>query len=104
MKKLAITLLLISGYCAGSLGQNYKGKIDGSLLPVSGSHYEPEFLFDSTTDGSFWLKQSAGLHAAFGSTDQLYFRTDVPTIENENAAFKTKGWRGERLNAQVVVW
>jgi hypothetical protein len=40
---------------------------------------------------------------SFGSADKLYFRTEVPDIQQKNT-FEETGWRGERLNAQLVVW
>src|SRR6202007_2439046 len=44
-----------------------------------------------------------GLHAGFGSADALYFRTEVPGIKDE-LSWSGCGWKGERLNAQIVVW
>jgi hypothetical protein len=86
-----------------AVAQN-KGQIDSTLLPEAGPHYQPEYTFDVTVDTNIWLKEKPGLHVAFGSEDKLYFRTEVPGIEKEQASWKTIGWKGERLNAQIIVW
>jgi hypothetical protein len=85
--------------------QVYKGMIDSLNLPKIGpSHYEPEYDIDVPVNPEAWIKEKPGLHAAFGSEDELYFRTEVPAINNENASWEATGWKGERLNTQVVVW
>jgi hypothetical protein len=57
------------------------------------------------TNGSAeWARQPAGLHAAFGSTDRIYFRTEVPELDGNGASRRAAGWRGERLNAVIVIW
>ena len=49
-------------------------KIDSSRLLQIGPHYVDEYAFDVSGDEIQWSKQSAGLHAGFGSEDELYFR------------------------------
>lgn len=97
------TVLLI--FLGVSVAQSKQGQIDSALLPaLSPSHYQPEYEMDVSVDANAWTKEKVGMHAAFGSADQLYFRKDVPKIKNEAAAWETTGWRGERLNTQVLVW
>lgn len=84
--------------------QVYKGQIDPALLPISMPHYQSEYAFDVTTDKEAWLKQKHGLHISFASTDQLYFRAEVPGLEKETLSWSGTGWRGERLNAQILSW
>ena len=80
------------------------GQIDSTLLPEIGQpHYQPEYDFDRTVDANSWSNEKPGLHVAFGSGEKLYFRTEVPGINGENAWHAT-GWRGERLNTQIIVW
>jgi hypothetical protein len=62
-----------------------------------------ELAFDVPSDEQAWSKLSAGLHAAFGSTDELYFRREVPS-SNVSDNIRLTGWKGERLNAHVLVW
>lgn len=88
-----------------TFAQAYEGEIDSALLPkVSTAHYIPEYALDVSKHPERWENQKAGLHAAFGSEDKLYFRTEVPEINNENASFEASGWKGERLNSQIVIW
>lgn len=85
--------------------QSYKGVVDVSRLPQIGpSHYQEEYALDVAVDAATWAKEKHGMHAAFGSEDELYFRTEVPQIKNETAAWEATGWKGERLNTQIVVW
>jgi Domain of unknown function (DUF4091) len=44
------------------------------------------------------------MHVSFASTDELYFRSEVPELQNETISWKGTGWKGERLNAVVLVW
>ncbi|HMG68341.1 MAG TPA: glycoside hydrolase domain-containing protein [Chitinophagaceae bacterium] len=82
----------------------HKGEVDSLLLPGSGQHYQAEYDFDFPLDSNAWKKEKPGLHAAFGSEDKLYFRTEVPDLKPENTSWKITGWKGERLNAQVILW
>jgi hypothetical protein len=85
--------------------QVYKGLIDSTDLPKTGSsHYQQEYDIDVPVNPEAWTKEKPGMHAAFGSEDELYFRSEVPSIQNETATWEATGWKGERLNAQVVVW
>src|SRR5947207_4513082 len=82
--------------------QVHQGQIDSALMPVLGPHYQSEYTFDKCTNPAGWNLQK-GLHAGFGSTDALYFRTEAPAI-NEKLSWSGTGWKGERLNAQIIVW
>ena len=99
---LCLSLQLLFAFSASS--QIYKGQIDSSILPKIGSaHYEPEYTLDHSVNPGAWMTEKTGLHAAFGSETQLYFRTEVPEV-NENNSWQATGWRGERLNTQILVW
>ncbi len=87
------------------LSQKYKGEIDSTKLPsIAPAHYQPEYDLDQSSDPEVWMKEKPGLHAAFGSEEELYFRTEVPSIKNETATWEATGWKGERLYTQIVVW
>lgn len=45
----------------------------------------------------------ATAHAAWGTTDVRYEKHRVPVLKNQRR-LSLKGWRGERVNAQAVVW
>src|SRR5207249_327343 len=88
-----------------AFSQPFKGEIDSALLPkIGNSHYVPEYTLDAPVDAAAWANEKAGIHAAFGSGDVLYFRTEVPQIKDETASWNATGWKGERLNTQIVVW
>ncbi len=67
-------------------------------------HYQAEFTFDKPSDPASWQKQSPGLNVAFGTTDELYLRSEVPQLTGVSSSWEATGWKGERLNAQVLVW
>jgi hypothetical protein len=93
--------LLLTG---AAFAQLRKGQIDISKVPVPQWHYLPEYTYDKSVDSISWTKQKTGLHVAFGSTDELYLRCEVPSVNKESITWEETGWRGERLNTQVLVW
>ncbi|HEX8060384.1 MAG TPA: glycoside hydrolase domain-containing protein [Cyclobacteriaceae bacterium] len=99
-KTLLITLVFLY---SGTGFSQFKGQIDISKAPKLKGHYKEEYALDKPTDSAKWLTQSKGMHAGFGSEDKLYFRTEVPDVQS-NSKWEETGWRGERLNAQIVVW
>jgi hypothetical protein len=84
--------------------QAYKGQLDLSKLPVPVLHYQEEYTFDTTLNPGAWRTQDRGLHVGLAPTDELYFRTEVPELEKQTATWSVTGWKGERLNAQILVW
>jgi hypothetical protein len=87
-----------------SFGQVYKGQMDLTKIPVPPGHYQDEYHFDTTVNTAAWNKQEKGMHVAFGSTDQLYFRSEVPELPSEPVSWQATGWKGERINSQVLIW
>ncbi|HET6558197.1 MAG TPA: glycoside hydrolase domain-containing protein [Prolixibacteraceae bacterium] len=104
MKKLIITTILLCALVYVGSAQIKKGQIDPKKIPVPQGHYQSEYTFDQPVDKASWAKQPKGLQVAFGSTNELYLRSEVPAVAQEAASWKSTGWRGERLNAQVLVW
>ncbi|HET9432071.1 MAG TPA: glycoside hydrolase domain-containing protein [Chitinophagaceae bacterium] len=80
------------------------GLIDSARISRPFLHYQEEFAFDSAIDPAGWQKVSPGLHASFVTTDEVYFRSEVPAINQESLTWKGTGWKGERLNAMLLVW
>jgi hypothetical protein len=101
-------LLLICGIlhvlATPVVAQSSPGQIDPSRTPALGAHFEPEHAVDTPSDPERWTKETPGLHAAFGSTDEIYFRSEVPAVATGASAWDATGWRGERLNAIVLIW
>ena len=44
------------------------------------------------------------MHVGVGTTDAIYFRSEVPDVDANAHSWEGTGWRGERLDAVVVVW
>jgi hypothetical protein len=104
MKKNLLIICLLNLIIALAHAQVYKGQVDFSKIPVPVHHYQEEYTFDTTVNITAWNKQRKGLHVSFASTDELYFRTEVPELEKETTLFEGTAWKGERLNAVVLVW
>ncbi|WP_426671880.1 glycoside hydrolase domain-containing protein [Mucilaginibacter sp. McL0603] len=102
MKKILLFLLSVLLPVAASLAQSIKGQVDSALMPVLNPHYQDEFTFDKPVNPALWNLQH-GFHVSFGSEDALYFRVEAPQLK-ETYSWTGCGWRGERLNAQIVVW
>src|SRR5205823_10554072 len=54
--------------------------------------------------GEGWAGQAKGLNVAFASTGQAYFRSEVPDLPQQSQLWEATGWKGERLNTELVVW
>lgn len=101
---IRIVLIFCFSICLSSVfAQLQKGQIDPAKVPAHSQHYLPEYTFDSSTNPALWTKQKQGLNVSFVSTDELYLRSEAPQV-SEKHAWESTGWKGERLNAQVLVW
>ena len=101
MKLLMLAVAAFSGIIVNA--QQSPGKFDASHLPKLRGHHLEEYNFDVSVHPEKWNQGQSGLHAAFGSADQLYFRKEVPEIAFAEQQ-QLVGWKGERLNMQVMVW
>ena len=102
MKKLA-TAILLSFIIVNAFTQpDQRGLIDSALVPKPYLHYQKEYDFDKSIDPGKWKKQK-NLHISFASTDEAYFRTEVPGV-NETKTWTATGWKGERLNTMILIW
>lgn len=104
MKKTFVSIWLLNLITVLGYGQVYQGQVDFSKVPPTPPHYQEEYTYDSTVNVAAWNALKKGLHASFGSTDELYFRTEVPGLNKETLSWSDVGWKGERLNAQILVW
>jgi hypothetical protein len=80
------------------------GKIDSSLVAKPLFHFQQEYTFDTPSDPLAWQKQRPGLNVSFVSTDEAYFRTEVPSVKNGSQTFEGTGWKGERVNTMILAW
>lgn len=90
-------LILISSY------SQLPGQIRSSMVPKPVGHYQEEYTFDTIVDQNKWNALKTGMQVSFATTDQLYFRREVPSIQ-PTTSLEEIVWKGERLNAQILVW
>ncbi|MDP4262753.1 MAG: DUF4091 domain-containing protein [Bacteroidota bacterium] len=100
--KITFQLAIIS--CRVSALHAQPGKIDSAVIPKLSLHFQPEYTFDGPADPASWQNQKQGLHVAFGSTDEAYFRTEAPALKEESLSWKGIAWKGERLNVMLLIW
>lgn len=101
MRFISFLLLFLT---TSAMAQLQPGQVDASKVPVPSQHYLPEYTFDAPSDPARWQREKPGLNVSFASTDVLYLRSEVPQLSVNTAEWEQTGWRGERLNAQLLVW
>jgi hypothetical protein len=101
-KKILLVLFLFSQ--TAIFAQRQLGQIDSTLLPAQYAHYMSEYAFDAPLNPQAWAKQPGGLQVSFVSTDHAWFRTEVPELKGSDSTWRAAGWRGQRLNAELLVW
>ncbi|MDR2774376.1 MAG: DUF4091 domain-containing protein [Tannerella sp.] len=76
-----------------------------SHLCVAQIYDEYEELTDTKPhDGdAVWNKMPSSPQIGWGSVDIRYAKLNIPEIRKNNM-WKTKAWKGERVNAQAVIW
>lgn len=50
-----------------------------------------------------WNKLATPTLLSWGSTDERYSKLSIPAV-NKSSRWQTKAWKGERVNAQAVLW
>lgn len=73
------------------------------MVPAPDWHYQVEYTFDRPSEPEKW-KETEGLRASFGTTNELYLRCELPGESRLSGEWECSAWRGERLNAQLLVW
>lgn len=103
MKRIPIisTVLLLAANI--SFAQPMPGQLRPGSVAAPVMHYQEEYTFDTVVDVQKWNALKPGLNVSFATTDQLYFRSEVPAIQQDLSLEETV-WKGERLNAQVLVY
>lgn len=83
-----------------------------ALLSVSVSAWSQEIGrrdYEELADGKphdgidTWAKLKKSVNLEWGNIDTRYRKLDVPKIGG-NGLWRTKAWRGERINGQAVLW
>ena len=95
--------LIAIATCFGTIIYSQQGYIDSALIPMPFLHYQQEYAFDKSVRPEVWGQQARGLNVSFASTDEAYFRTEVPAV-TKTQKWEGQGWKGERLNTMILVW
>jgi hypothetical protein len=104
MKKIVCFIFMAILFLSNTYSQLLPGQTDFSRLPVLRPHYYEEYDSDTVVNNTAWQRVKPGMHVSFASSDAHYFRREVPEVENESLALSLTGWKGERLNAMILVW
>lgn len=104
MIRILISFLIAHHICIAIFAQAELARIDSVMVSRPLLYFQPEYTGDVITNPVAWQKQKHGLHVAFGSTDEAYFRSEVPVFNDEIKTWEETGWRGERLNAVILAW
>lgn len=73
-----------------------------AIPSIAQQDYE-ELSITQTGQEAAWKSIPADIHYSWGSTNVRYDKTAVPVIQKRNSHTLT-GWKGEKLNALLVVW
>lgn len=66
---------------------------------------EYEELTDSKpVNSNMWDETPQGIHLSWGSTDVRYNKFNVPPKSQLSSSWRGIAWKGERINAQFVLW
>ena len=103
MRKIILILAIGTLLSIPIVAQVQKGRIDSIVLPLIGAHHQEEYDVDASTNEQSWNSIPSGLQVAFGSTEELYFRKEIP-VRSKNMQQQITAWKGERVNMQVLVW
>lgn len=101
MKKTLIFCALLA-VSATAIGQsNDQTSSDNSRFPL-GDYIE---LTDTKPHDSneIWDQQKVPTRLSWGSTDVRYPKRNIPAVTPSNR-WQAKAWKGERVNAQAVLW
>lgn len=67
--------------------------------------HEYEELTDSKpVNNELWNKAEKGVHLSWGNTDIRYNKFNVPSRSQLKSSWQDIAWKGERVNAQFVLW
>lgn len=88
----------------------YAGTLSG--IASAGFCQEPQWNKGQTfieasdpvkVDDQSWQAVKPGLHSSFVSIDKRYAKSEAPKVSMERSVH-VKGWKGERLSAQLLLW
>lgn len=77
------------------------GQRTDELYPLG--NYEERIDPNPPCNEAAWDKQNDPVRFAWGTIDVRYPKSDVPQIHKQTL-WQAKAWKGERINAQAVLW
>ncbi len=77
------------------------GQQQTALYPLG--HYEERTIPNPSHNATAWENQTVPVQFSWGTIDVRYPKSDVPSI-GKQTIWRAKAWKGERINAQAVLW
>lgn len=84
-------------------GNTAGAKNGGHIVEIEGYRLDDAELEASSAADRAWIAVPSGLRGGVGTLNTRYARNGVPAVP-EGGTWKGVGWRGERVNAQMVLW
>ena len=97
MKKFFLSMALLTS----ALTANAQATPQNNPYPL-GQYDELTDTKPHTSDEA-WAKLPAATQLSWGSIDVRYRRRDIPAVKRQTV-WSGKAWRGERVNAQALLW
>lgn len=96
--KLTVALCALAMTALTATAQDAK---NADIFPLG--HYDELTDTKPHDSDAAWAKLAAPTQLSWASIDTRYRRLDIPQVKTQNAV-SLKAWRGERVNAQALLW
>ena len=100
MKKIRLSVALCA-VAMTALTANAQSRQPADIFPLG--HYEELTDTKPHDSDAAWAKLAQPTQLSWASIDTRYRRLDIPKVKTQKAV-SLKAWRGERVNAQAVLW
>lgn len=100
MKKIRLSVALCA-VAMTALTANAQSSQPADIFPLG--HYEELTDTKPHDSDAAWAKLAQPTQLSWASIDTRYRRLDIPKVKTQKAV-SLKAWRGERVNAQAVLW
>ncbi len=100
MKKIRLSVALCA-VAMTALTANAQSSQPADIFPLG--HYDELTDTKPHDSDAAWTKLAAPTQLSWASIDTRYRRLDIPHVKQQKTV-SLKAWRGERVNAQAVLW
>ena len=100
MKKIRLSVALCA-VAMTALTANAQSSQPADIFPLG--HYDELTDTKPHDSDAAWAKLAQPTSLSWASIDTRYRRLDIPQVKTQKAV-SLKAWRGERVNAQAVLW